>query len=146
MNGSYHDSYRSNRDDNDLPPVGSKVCLVGLRNQSLNECEGYIENYSRDGDRVIVALIEGPQDIVKVKPKQIEVIEEGPPQMGNDRRGGGGGRPGLTRGHSSRRNNGFNKSSSSNNNMRRVGNGNFNASSQSLVPDDSQELMETLRR
>ena len=144
MNGSYHDSYHSNRDDYDLPPVGSKVCLVGLRNQSLNECEGYIENYSRDGDRVIVALIEGPQDIVKVKPKQIEVIEEAPPQMGNDRRGGGG-RPGLTRGHSSRRNNGFNKSSSSNN-MRRVGNGNFNASSQSLVPDDSQELMETLRR
>ena len=138
-----------------LPPVGTKVCLVGLKDPELNEQIGYIENYSRDGERILVALEEGPKEIVKVKPKQIEVIEEAPPQIANGRRGGGGGRPGLPGGSS--RNNNFNGSSARN--LNRMGSQrSFNMSNgggmhrvasrdnMSHATDQSTELMETLRR
>ena len=140
-----------------LPPVGTQVCLVGLKDPELNEQIGYIENYSRDGERVLVALEEGPKEIVKVKPHQIEVIEEAPPQIANGHRGGGGGgRPGLARG-SSRNNNNFNGSSARN--LNRMGSQrSFNMSNgggmhrvasrdnMSHATDQSTELMETLRR
>ena len=138
-----------------LPPVGTKVCLVGLKDPELNEQIGYIENYSRDGERILVALEEGPKEIVKVKRKQIEVIEEAPPQIANGRRGGGGGRPGLAGGSS--RNNNFNGSSARN--LNRMGSQrSFNISNgggmhrvasrdnMSHATDQSTELMETLRR
>mmetsp|Transcript_29169 Transcript_29169/g.70374 ORF Transcript_29169/g.70374 Transcript_29169/m.70374 type:complete len:544 (+) Transcript_29169:258-1889(+) len=79
-----------------MPPrEGSKVRLIGLKNPDLNGKIGHVANYSRDGERVMISIIDGPQGLVKVKPKQIEVIEEPG--------GGGGGRPGMQRGHSSRR-------------------------------------------
>lgn len=128
---------------NGLPPIGTQVCLVGLKDPELNEQIGYIESYSRDGERILVALEDGPREIVKVKPKQIEVIEEAPPQISNGR-GGGGGRPGLARGSSSRNNNNFNGSSARNLNrsMRR----DSFRDNMSHATDQSTELMETLRR
>lgn len=153
MNGSS----RSLR-DRDLPPVGTKVILVGLKNPKLNEQIGYIENYSRDNERVIVALEEGgPQSIVKVKPKQIEVIDEGSSGYNNGRSsnngrgndGGGGGRPGLNRGQStkSRMMNGSSRSMNNRSNgsgMRRTASANSFQTNGSTDPQG--ELMETLRR
>lgn len=78
-----------------LPREGSKVRLVGLKNPNLIGKIGHITSYSRDGERVMITLIDGPQGLVKVKPKQVEVMEES--------QSGGGGRPGLSRRNSSRR-------------------------------------------
>ena len=142
----------SSRSLRDLPPVGTRVILVGLKNPNLNEQIGYIENYSRDYERVIVALEEGgPQSIVKVKPKQIEVIDEGSYNNGrssNGRNSGGGGRPGLNRGQStrSRMMNGSSRSMNNRSNgsgMRRTASVN---SFQTNGTDPREELMETLRR
>ena len=144
----------SSRSLRDLPPVGTRVILVGLKNPNLNEQIGYIENYSRDYERVIVALEEGgPQSIVKVKPKQIEIIDEGSYNNGrsssNGRgNGGGGGRPGLNRGQStrSRMMNGSSRSMNNRSNgsgMRRTASAN---SFQTNGTDPQEELMETLRR
>jgi len=144
----------SSRSLRDLPPVGTRVILVGLKNPNLNEQIGYIENYSRDYERVIVALEEGgPESIVKVKPKQIEVIDEGSYNNGrsssNGRNNGGGGRPGLNRGQSTRDSRMMNGSSRSMNNrsngsgMRRTASVN---SFQTNGTDPQAELMETLRR
>jgi len=143
----------SSRSLRDLPPVGTRVILVGLKNPNLNEQIGYIENYSRDYERVIVALEEGgPQSIVKVKPKQIEVIDEGSYNNGrsssNGRNNGGGGRPGLNRGQStrSRMMNGSSRSMNNRSNgsgMRRTSSAN---SFQTNGTDPQAELMETLRR
>eukprot|EP00581_Thalassiosira_minuscula_P012352 CAMPEP_0183721112 /NCGR_PEP_ID=MMETSP0737-20130205/13512_1 /TAXON_ID=385413 /ORGANISM="Thalassiosira miniscula, Strain CCMP1093" /LENGTH=526 /DNA_ID=CAMNT_0025951083 /DNA_START=365 /DNA_END=1942 /DNA_ORIENTATION=- len=77
---------------NRLPPEGSTVRLIGLKNPDLNQKVGCITSYSRDGERVMVSLNDGPQGIVKVKPKQIEVLQES----------SGGGRPGLHRKNSAR--------------------------------------------
>ena len=143
----------SSRSLRDLPPVGTRVILVGLKNPNLNEKIGYIENYSRDYERVIVALEEGgPQSIVKVKPKQIEVIDEGSYNNGrssSNGRGnsGGGGRPELNRGQStrSRMMNGSSRSMNRSNGsgMRRTASVN---SFQTNGTDPQAELMETLRR
>ena len=143
----------SSRSLRDLPPVGTRVILVGLKNPNLNEQIGYIENYSRDYERVIVALEEGgPQSIVKVKPKQIEVIDEGSYNNGrnssNGRNNGGAGRPGLNRGQStrSRMMNGSSRSMNNRSNgsgMRRTSSVN---SFQTNGTDPQEELMETLRR
>ena len=142
----------SSRSLRDLPPVGTRVILVGLKNPNLNEQIGYIENYSRDYERVIVALEDegAPQSIVKVKPKQIEIIDEGSYNNGrsNSRNnGGGGGRPGLNRGQStrSRMMNGSSRSMNRSNGsgMRRTSSVN---SFQTNGTDPQEELMETLRR
>ena len=61
-----------------LPKEGSIIRLVGLRNPSLNGAEGKVAGYTRDQDRVMVALLDGDGGIVKVKPKQIEPIEDRP--------------------------------------------------------------------
>ncbi|KAL7545700.1 hypothetical protein ACHAWF_009052, partial [Thalassiosira exigua] len=79
-------------------PEGSKVRLVGLKNPDLNGQPGNVARYTPDGDRVMVALTDGPQKMVKVKPKQIELAEE------QSRGGGRGGRPGLQRNSSTRSN------------------------------------------
>ncbi|KAL7536061.1 hypothetical protein ACHAXR_006889 [Thalassiosira sp. AJA248-18] len=80
-----------------LPREGSKVRLIGLKNPDLNGKIGHISNYSADGERVMVSLINGPQGVVKVKPKQIEVLEE-PPVGGAN----GGPRRRLARSQSAR--------------------------------------------
>mmetsp|Transcript_32762 Transcript_32762/g.68663 ORF Transcript_32762/g.68663 Transcript_32762/m.68663 type:complete len:542 (-) Transcript_32762:170-1795(-) len=98
-----------------MPPEGSKVRLVGLKNPDLNEKIGHINNYSRGGERVMVA-IDG-QGLVKVKPKQVEVIEDP----------SGRGRPGLERKNSSRRNN---RSLSRENGNGSLSGGNFRGSRQ----------------
>lgn len=155
-----------------MPREGSKVRLIGLKNPGLNGKLGTIASYSRDGERVMISLVDGPQGLVKVKPKQIEVIEE----PGGGGGGGRGARPGLHRRQSSQRSNmrdrsrdsqgmgqgmsrrnttnggsqrRLNQSTSSNINgrgsMRRAGsNADFrdNASQASQM---SQEVMETLR-
>eukprot|EP00571_Detonula_confervacea_P001777 CAMPEP_0172315280 /NCGR_PEP_ID=MMETSP1058-20130122/24739_1 /TAXON_ID=83371 /ORGANISM="Detonula confervacea, Strain CCMP 353" /LENGTH=518 /DNA_ID=CAMNT_0013029335 /DNA_START=85 /DNA_END=1638 /DNA_ORIENTATION=+ len=76
-----------------MPREGSKVRLIGLKNPGLNGKIGHINSYSPDGERVMISLIDGPQGLVKVKPKQIEVIDG--PQAG-------GGRPDLHKRNSSR--------------------------------------------
>jgi len=139
-----------------MPVEGSKVRLVGLKNPDLNEKIGHINNYSRGGERVMVALIDGPQGLVKVKPKQVEVIEDP----------SGRGRPGLDRKNSSRRN--MRSTSRDNRNgshpggnlrgPRQGGRGHHNGSdfpekassnsvhdNASLSSNMSQEIMETLR-
>lgn len=70
---------------------GSRVRLIGLKNPDLNSKFGTITSYTRDGERVMVNLDEGR--MVKVKPKQVEVVEDA---------GGGRGRPGMQRGDSIR--------------------------------------------
>lgn len=59
----------------DLPPEGSRVRLVGLKNPALNRKTAIITSYSRDGERVMVTVDDGPQSLVKVKPKQIELLK-----------------------------------------------------------------------
>lgn len=87
----------------DLPPEGSRVRLVGLKNPALNGKVGTINNYTRDGERVMISLDDGP-GVVKVKPKQIEEMFEddfsGSSGRGRNggRGGGGGGRGGGRRG------------------------------------------------
>ena len=104
-----------------LPREGSLIRLVGLRNPSLNGAEGKVSGYSRDGERVMVALLDGEGGVVKVKPKQMELIEE---------RG--------VRRISSRRH--LNRQSSSRRNMHR------SRSSRSVGENDmGQELVETLK-
>ena len=61
-----------------LPKEGSIIRLVGLRNPSLNGAQGKVAGYTRDQDRVMVALLDGDGGVVKVKPKQIEPIEDRP--------------------------------------------------------------------
>ena len=56
-----------------LPAEGSIVKLVGVRNRSLVGAKGEIAGYTRDGDRVMVVLDDG--EIIKIKPKQMEVVE-----------------------------------------------------------------------
>jgi Ca2+-binding EF-hand superfamily protein len=56
-----------------LPAEGSIVKLVGVRNRSLVGAKGKIAGYTRDGDRVMVVLDDG--EIIKIKPKQMEVVE-----------------------------------------------------------------------
>lgn len=80
-----------------LPREGSKVRLIGLKNPDLNGKVGSITSYSRDGERVMISLRDGPQGLVKVKPKQMEVLEEA---TGNGH--GGRGRPDMHRQQSSR--------------------------------------------
>eukprot|EP00580_Thalassiosira_gravida_P015655 CAMPEP_0201665448 /NCGR_PEP_ID=MMETSP0494-20130426/6592_1 /ASSEMBLY_ACC=CAM_ASM_000839 /TAXON_ID=420259 /ORGANISM="Thalassiosira gravida, Strain GMp14c1" /LENGTH=530 /DNA_ID=CAMNT_0048144405 /DNA_START=141 /DNA_END=1730 /DNA_ORIENTATION=+ len=142
-----------------MPVEGSKVRLVGLKNPDLNEKIGHINNYSRGGERVMVAL-EG-QGLVKVKPKQVEVIEDP----------SGRGRPGLDRRNSSRRNmrsssrdngNGFqaggnfrgprqggrgqhNESDFSEKDLRIVPSSNSVRDNASQSSQASKEIMETLR-
>lgn len=142
-----------------LPPEGSSVRLIGLKNPDLNEKLGTITSYSRDGERVMVTLNDGPLGLVKVKPKQVEVIEES----------AGDGRPGLNRGGSTRRNarsasresrNGANLRSSgvgnpvngtvthfSQMNIRRVGSADNVRDNASHISNISQsdEILETLR-
>jgi Ca2+-binding EF-hand superfamily protein len=92
----------TNGEDYDLPPEGTRVRLVGLKNPSLNGKVGTISNYARDGERVMISLDDGP-GIVKVKPKQIEELFEDDYYSDNSGRGGGdyaagGGRGGGRRG------------------------------------------------
>lgn len=56
------------------PKEGSLIRLVGLRNPDLNGSEGKVAGYTRDGERVMVALL-GDGGVVKVKPKQIEPLD-----------------------------------------------------------------------
>ena len=92
----------TNGEDYHLPPEGTRVRLVGLKNTSLNGKVGTISNYARDGERVMISLDDGP-GIVKVKPKQIEELFEDDYYSDNSGRGGGdyaagGGRGGGRRG------------------------------------------------
>jgi len=81
----------TNGEDYDLPPEGTRVRLVGLKNPSLNGKVGTISNYARDGERVMISLDDGP-GIVKVKPKQIEeLFDDDDYNSDNSGRGGGGG-------------------------------------------------------
>lgn len=57
------------------PKEGSLIRLIGLRNPSLNGAEGKVAGYTRDGERVMVALSGKDGGVVKVKPKQIELLE-----------------------------------------------------------------------
>jgi Ca2+-binding EF-hand superfamily protein len=58
-----------------LPREGTTIRLVNLRNPSLNGAEGKIAGYTRDNERVMVAL-SGDGGVVKVKPKQIELLDD----------------------------------------------------------------------
>ena len=90
----------TNGEDYDLPSEGARVRLVGLKNPALNGKVGTINNYTRDGERVMVSLDDGPQGIVKIKPKQMEEIfddddyysDNGGYQNGGGKGGRGGGR------------------------------------------------------
>mmetsp|Transcript_27170 Transcript_27170/g.49050 ORF Transcript_27170/g.49050 Transcript_27170/m.49050 type:complete len:527 (-) Transcript_27170:162-1742(-) len=132
-----------------LPREGSKVRLIGLKNPDLNEKIGTITSYSRDGERVMVTLMEGSRGLVKVKPKQIEVLEE---PSGRGRSGRNSSRQQL---RSSSRDTRTRSQSNqrlhfSQTNMRRVGSANnfgdnasqYSSTSQGNMP---QEVMETLR-
>eukprot|EP00956_Cyclotella_meneghiniana_P016496 scaffold26061_cov23-Cyclotella_meneghiniana.AAC.1 len=57
-----------------LPREGTAIRLTGIRNKSLNGAEGKIAGYTRNRDRVMVALL-ADGGIVKVKPKQIETLK-----------------------------------------------------------------------
>jgi Ca2+-binding EF-hand superfamily protein len=59
-----------------LPREGSTIRLVGLRNPSLNGAKGKIAGYTRDNERVMVALLDKEGGIVKVKPKQMELVDD----------------------------------------------------------------------
>lgn len=78
----------TNGDNYDLPPEGTRVRLVGLKNPALNNKTGSITSYTRDGERVMISLDDGP-GVVKVKPKQMEEMFEDD-YSGSDGRGGGG--------------------------------------------------------
>ena len=56
-------------------PEGTEVRLVGLKNPDLNGKYGRVAAYIRDGERVMVKLQDGR--VVKLKPKQIEEVEDG---------------------------------------------------------------------
>ena len=79
----------TNREDYELPPEGTRVRLVGLKNPSLNGKIGTINNYTRDGERVMISLDNGP-GVVKVKPKQLEELFDDDDYGDYGRRGGGG--------------------------------------------------------
>ena len=57
-----------------LPREGTTIRLKGIQNKSLNGAEGKIAGYTRNRDRVMVALL-ADGGIVKVKPKQIETLK-----------------------------------------------------------------------
>mmetsp|Transcript_27617 Transcript_27617/g.57114 ORF Transcript_27617/g.57114 Transcript_27617/m.57114 type:complete len:496 (-) Transcript_27617:155-1642(-) len=62
-----------------LPPEGSRVRLIGLKNPSLNGQVGQITGYAQGGERVMISLLDTPSpSVVKVKPKQMEVFTDGP--------------------------------------------------------------------
>ena len=69
-----------------LPREGSKVQLVGLKNPSLNGQNGVITGYAQGGERVMISLVDTPtHQVVKVKPKQMEVLSEAPPRSRRSR-------------------------------------------------------------
>ena len=71
---------------------GSKVGLGRLKNPDLNGKTGTIIGYTKGGDRVIIS-VDGPHGLVKVKPKNIEILE-GLPADAHDRTSA---HPGLSR-------------------------------------------------
>ena len=118
-------------------PEGTEVRLVGLKNPDLNGKYGTVANYVRDGERVMVRLEEGR--MVKLKPKQIEAVDDG---------GGGGGRGPKRR----EQRNSFQQSRSmrsmnnnSNHSMRRSSSGRGMTDSRHSGSDDPNELMDTLK-
>jgi len=70
---------------------GTRVRLVGLKNPALLGKLGKINNYSPDGGRVMV-LMEESKKVVKVKPKQVEALEQAPPPPGKSSRNRNGSR------------------------------------------------------
>lgn len=115
----YHRSIHQ-KDSMSLPREGSTVRLIGLKNPDLVGQEGKISGYTADNERVMIALSTG---VVKVKPKQIEVI------AGPSRRASGNNRSSMK---------GFRSSTKSN--MRRG-----YSSRSSLGGDAATELVETLK-
>jgi len=143
----------ANGENYDLPPEGTRVRLVGLKNPSLNNKVGTINNYTRDGERVMISLDDGP-GVVKVKPKQIEELFEddysgsigrgggyggrgggggGGGGRSGGRRGGGGGGGGGGRNHNGmRRQRSDHRMNGSGRGMDRMRGGDYNESSRSM--------------
>ncbi|EED91900.1 predicted protein [Thalassiosira pseudonana CCMP1335] len=63
-----------------LPREGSRIRLVGLKNASLNGKVGLVAGYTQDEQRVMISFPGGHTGIVKVKPKQMTLLQEALPR------------------------------------------------------------------
>ena len=134
--------------NNSRPREGSRIRIIGLKNPDLNDKVGTISSYTLDGERVMVTLNDGTQRLVKVKPKQIELLADA--DDNRSRASNGGPRRGGLHRRSSRR------SQDSRGRGRPRANGGMNGrhnqsyvsgagGGRSVATNGSQEVMETLR-
>ncbi|EJK66508.1 hypothetical protein THAOC_12571 [Thalassiosira oceanica] len=115
-------------------PEGTEVRLVGLKNPDLVGKYGRIANYVRDGERVMVKLEEGR--MVKLKPKQIEAVDDG---------GGGGGRGPSKREQRNSFQHNRSMQSMNNSSNHSMGRGRSSSARGSMDNDSHGELMDTLK-